>query len=228
MMNKIIIALDNKVEDGIRLVSRLNTPEMSEKIYGFKVGSLWLFEIGKEIINTLSDVKHQDHRIILDMQKWGTDIPDVVRKQVALTSTVPVDEIICCPMGAGMESLKAFVEEAIANDLKPICVLEMTQPRADEFLKYNSPTLILSEALLYGFRKFVIPATKPDKFKELFSSCGLYEFEKYATGFKTQGGQTKPMVDLGVTKFIVGRAVYEADDPIEAVNEIYDEINGVT
>ena len=52
MNNKIIVALDNEIRDGIHLVSKLNTPEMSEKIYGFKVGSLWLFERGKKIIHT--------------------------------------------------------------------------------------------------------------------------------------------------------------------------------
>lgn len=222
MKNKIIVALDNEVKDGIRLVSKLNTPEMSEKIYGFKVGSLWLFEIGKEIINTLNDVKHQDHKIILDMQKWGTDIPDVIRKQVALASSVPVDEIICCPMGAGAESLRAFGRECLSRNLKPICVVEMTQPEADSYLILNSHMCIFDDARMNGIKSFVIPATKHPKIELNYSSC-----EYYATGFKTQGGQTKHMVDFGVTKFIVGRAIYEADDPVGAVNEIYNEINGV-
>ena len=33
------------------------------------------------------------------------------------------------------------------------------------------------------------------------------------------------MVDFGVTKFIVGRAVYEAKNPISAIEDIYKEIN---
>ena len=44
------------------------------------------------------------------MQKWPTDIPDIVRKQVCrVAETGEVDELIACPMGGGKKSLEIFV-----------------------------------------------------------------------------------------------------------------------
>ena len=47
-----------------------------------------------------------------------------------------------------------------------------------------------------------------------------------ATGFKVQGGSLPRLRDLGVTEFIVGRAIYDTKDPVQAVIDLSKEING--
>lgn len=237
MNNQIIIAMDNEIPDGIRLISKLRT---SEQVYGYKIGSLWILDRGMNILKSIRDILNEvnsSQKIILDMQKWGTDIPDIIKKQVEKVAPY-VDELICCPMGAGSESLKMFAKTCIDNNIKPICVLEMTHPKSESYLDviYYYSYQILDHALSYGITDFVIPATKEPKIEikkeiyERFKDKKLFEKKYvnfYATGFKTQGGQTKPMVDFGVTKFIVGRAVYESPAPISQIELIYKEINEV-
>lgn len=217
--NKIIIAMDNRVGDGLELVGKTMD---SSKVYGYKIGSLWILEDG---IQTLIDLKETalegtDKKIVLDMQKWGTDIPAVVERQVQYVAPF-IDELIACPMGGGRESLKAFAASCIDAGIKPICVIKMTQPEAGRYLRSNAALMIYEDAIQSGISSFVIPATKDPRDLSFMKSG-----EKYATGFKVHGGQTKPMVEFGVSKFIVGRAVYEAESPTNAIDSIYDEISG--
>lgn len=220
--NKIIVAMDNTIPEGMRLIAKTCN---NEGVYGYKIGSLWILDNGISILKSVKDLlesKNSHCKIILDMQKWGTDIPSIVAKQVSKVAKY-VDELIVCPMGGGKDSLKAFIDNCYAYDIKSICVLSMTQPNADSYLIESSAELIYNDAKYFGNYSYVIPATK-DSLKLNF--IGMSD-EKYATGFKTQGGQTKPMVDFGVTKFIVGRVIYEVENSEEAINNIVQEINGV-
>ncbi len=234
MKNQIIIAMDMEISEGMNLIQNLERyPKIQKMIYGYKIGSLWILERGIEILKEVQYelTKHMlSGKIILDMQKWGTDIPDIIKKQVEKVAPY-IDELICCSMGAGSESLKMFAETCLENNIKPICVLEMTHPFSDKYLINGSYSLILEDAISYNIHDFVIPATK----KPYEGHKWLFDFyrdkrihiTKYATGFKTQGGQVKLMVDFGVTKFIVGRAIYEAENPIKVIEDIYKEINNV-
>lgn len=227
MKNQIIVAMDNEIQDGIELIAKT---ECSNEVYGYKVGSLWILDKGIQILKDLKSTILYDSnkKIILDMQKWGTDIPDIIKKQVEKVAPY-VDELICCSMGAGSESLKMFAKTCIDNNIKPICVLEMTHPYSSKYLDEYYYKCLLNDALMNEINSFVIPATKEielDKIDLFEFFKGKYNIEKYATGFKVQGGQVKPMIDVGVTKFIVGRAIYEAEDPIKAIEDTYKEING--
>ncbi len=231
MKNQIIPAMDMSIPDGMKMMAKIRT---HEEIYGYKFGSLWILERGVDVLRSVSDMLREvssKHKIILDMQKWGTDTPDIVTKQVNYVAPL-IDEAIVCPMGGGRQSLRAFADACINNTIKPICVLEMTQPESGRYLRENSYINILDDAIEFGISDFVIPATKEPKtgmipvLRNWFPNGFEGTVNFYATGFKAQGGQTKPMVDFGVTKFIVGRAVYEAENPIQAIEDIYKEING--
>ena len=232
MKNQIIVAMDMEIPEGIELMSEIRT---SEQIYGYKVGSLWILERGIDILRILRghlNSVNSSQKIILDMQKWGTDIPDIIKKQVEKVAPY-VDELICCSMGAGNESLKMFAETCFENKVNPICVLEMTHPKSDSYLKKKTYIDILDNAIDFGISDFVIPATKEPKLEIIpilsnwFPNGFKGTVNFYATGFKVQDGQIKPMVDFGVTKFIIGRAVYEAEDPLKEIEDIYKEINEV-
>jgi len=223
MKNQIIIEMDMEIEDGLKL---MRETQLRDEIYGYKINSLWILERG---INILHYCKEHfiGKKIILDMQKWGTDTPDIIKKQVEKVAPY-VDELICASMGGGSESLKMFAKTCFENKIKPICVLEMTHPESDKYLDGNYFKCLLNDAVSSEIKSFVIPATKKmtkDKI-ELFKFFeNKVKIEKYANGFKVQGGQTKPMVDFGVTKFIVGRTVYESENPIKEIEDIYNAIN---
>lgn len=222
MNNKIIIAMDNSIEDGMKMIAK--TCNLNG-VYGYKIGSLWILDNGIDILNSVRNLlesKKSNCVIILDMQKWGTDIPSIVRKQVDKVAPF-VEELIVCPMGGGHDSLEAFIEACNRQNIKPISVVKMTQPNADSYLNEASAQGIYLDSISAGCNSFVIPATKDPSDLDFINNAELY-----ATGFKTQGGKTKPMVKFGVTRFIVGRAVYESENPLEVITEILAEINGET
>lgn len=211
--------MDNSIKDGVELIAKT---ECSEELYGYKIGSLWILDTGIQILKDLKNtiLKDSNKKLILDMQKWGTDIPDIVTKQVNKVAPY-VDELIVCPMGGGRQSLKAFSVACTKNNIKPICVIEMTHPESESYLELNYWMNIYKDAIEFGINSFVIPSTKNPKIIK------RPDVELYATGFKTQGGQTKLMKEAGVSKYIVGRGVYESPDPIKSIQDIYKEINGV-
>ena len=229
--NKIVIAMDNNIDDGLKLLETINEdPDLKNKIYGVKIGSLWVLEKGIEIVKNVHEKIWEDCAIILDMQKWPTDIPDIVKKQVCrVAETGRVDELIACPMGGGKKSLEAFVVSCKDARIRPLCVLEMTHPESDAYLKTASYKDILYDAGSLGIDGFIIPATKDPKTEikwHIQTAFPKLLYDLYATGFKVQGGQAEPMRRFGVSRYIIGRAIYEAENPRDAIYSAYDEING--
>ena len=228
--NKIIIAMDNDIDDGLKLLETINDdPGLKNKIYGVKIGSLWVLEKGVDIVKDVKNKIWEDCTIILDMQKWPTDIPDIVKKQVyRVAETNVVDELIACPMGGGKKSLEAFVASCKDTGMRPLCVLEMTHPESDTYLKTASYKDILYDAGGMGIDGFIIPATKDPKTEikwHIQTAFPKLLYDLYATGFKVQGGQAEPMRRFGVNKFIIGRAIYEAENVDNAIEDAYEEIN---
>ena len=230
--NKIIIAMDNDINDGLRLLEIINKDQdLKKKVYGVKIGSLWVLEKGIDILKNVKDKVWRDCNIILDMQKWPTDIPDVVKKQVhRVAETGVVNELIACPMGGGKKSLEAFVHSCKDGGMRPLCVLEMTHPESDVYLITSSYKYVLYDAGSLGIDGFIIPATKDPKTEikwHIETAFPKLPYDLYAIGFKVQGGQAEPMRRFGVSRYIIGRAIYEAEDPVKAINDAYDEINGI-
>ncbi len=229
--NKIILALDNNIDDGMDLVEKIESNrEIVEMIYGYKVGSLWILEEGLEVVQDLYGIV-DDHVVILDMQKWPTDLPEFVRKQVdKVVSTDAVDELIACPMGGGRKSLESFVIGCKEGGIRPLCVLEMTHPDSDSYLKHGAWIDILHDAATFGIDGFVIPSTKEPKQEikiYLNTECPKFTYDLYTTGFEAQEGSLVTMIKFGVSRYIIGRGIYEAKDPEQTIINIYNEINGI-
>ncbi len=222
-MNKIIVSLDMSKERAFSVIKTLEPVESF--LAGYKVGSLLVYENG---LGVISEIKNRtDVRIIYDGQKLATDIPNITELQVMLIAFSGADEIIACPMGAGNETLKSFAKACFRYNAVPVCVVEMTHPGASRYLGKFISSMILKDALAFGIKNFVYPATKPEilRFHKNIDAFGGKDITIKSTGFKVQGGLLSQLKELGVTEFIVGRAVYEAEDPVRAVKELFNEIN---
>lgn len=220
--NKIIPALDVNVSQVYTLVDKLE--ETKSEIAGYKIGSLLVMRHGIEVLEDLKGMT--DLPIIYDGQKFGTDIPDIIKKQVELLATIGIDQLIIAPQGAGRESLKMFTETCKEYHIEPICVVKMTHLNADCYLQAHVDVDIFGDAKHYGIKKFVFPATKPE-ILEIYNKIPYLDGTEtlMATGFKVQGGKTEQLRDLGVTEFIVGRVIYQAKYPLQVVKDISEEIN---
>lgn len=230
--NKIILALDNRIEDGLILIDmiRQNT-ELRQKLYGIKVGSIWVLEEGIDIVQEVNSRIWEDCEIIVDMQKWPTDIPEIVTKQVCrVAETGCVTELVSSPMGGGRSSLEAFVKSCNDGGIRPICELEMTHSGSDSYLRSGSYKDILYDAAFFGIDGFILPATKTPKLEirwHLETAFPKLSVEFYTTGYRV-GEDTEQMIRYGISRYIIGRYIYEAKDPIAAINTAYDDINGIS
>lgn len=229
IQNQIIVALDNDIEDGLKLIEIIeDDSDLMRKIYGYNIGSMWVLDRG---LNVLDDVWGSKLNIILDMQKWPTDIPEIVAKQVnKVAKKKCVDELIVCPMGGGKKSLEALVTTCKDNDIRPLCVLEMTHSESDSYLKLGAWIDILHDAATLGVDGYIIPATKqPREEIKMYLKTDFpnLSYDLYTTGYKVQGGQAEPMKKFGVTKFIIGRTIYDAENIVQAIDSSYNEINGI-
>lgn len=229
-LNKIIVALDTDISDGINIVEQIeDNDELKDMIYGYKVGSLWILEEGLSAVEDLSLNLPDERAIILDMQKWPTDMPTIVAKQIDKVADMGcVNELIGCPMGGGIKSFETFIESCQDNCIRPLVVLEMTHPGSDSWLSDKYSMSILNVAAENGVDGYIIPATKFPKpeIKEILESkysdiCA----EFYTIGYKVQGGQARPMIDYGVTKFIIGSFIYESYNIEGAIRNAFNDIN---
>ena len=230
--NRIVIALDNEIKDGLKLIDTINKDkELRKMIYGVKVGSLWALEVGIDIVVDVHSRIWDDCNLILDMQKWPSDKPKIVAKQVDMvSSTGAVDEMIANPIGGGRKSLESFAKGCIDGGMRPLCMLEMTHSESDSYLKPQYWTDILIDALSFDIDGFIVPAAKAPReeikiyIQENFPNL-LYDL--YATGFKMQSGLTETLRKFGVSKYIIGRSIYEVNDVGKAIRSVYEEINRI-
>jgi orotidine-5'-phosphate decarboxylase len=230
--NQIIIALDDDINEGLKLLEMISKDKSLQKmIYGVKVGSLWVLQRSISIVKEVRNKVWDECIVMLDMQKWPTDIPDFVKKQVSIVAgTNSIQELVACPMGGGKKSLQAFVESCKNNGIRSICVLEMSHPDCDSYLKPAYFKYILYDAGSFGIDGFIIPATKEPRLEikwHLETAFPNLKYELYSLGFNIQGGQIEDMRKFGVSKYIIGRSIYEAEDPICSIKSIYGEINGI-
>jgi len=215
----IIIALDLPLSEAGSLVQKLKPIE--DKIAGYKVSSLNAIEHGLKV--TVSELrKFTEKPIIYDHQKGCTDIPKIAERQVKLAAECGVNSFIAVPLGAGGETLTAFVNACNETSMIPIVLLSMTQPGADDYLKENTPDLVFEKAKELGVKYFVAPGNKPDKIAELKSKMDADMFIT-SPGIGAQGGGCEKAVQAGTDYPIVGRAIYEAEDPVAAVEELYEQ-----
>jgi orotidine-5'-phosphate decarboxylase len=212
----IIPALDLPIGEAVELVKGLDSVE--DKIAGYKISSLHALDCGLRA--AVSELRvFTDLPIIYDHQKGATDIPAIAARQVELAADCGVNAFIGVPLGAGSKTLEGFVDACKDSDLLPIILLEMTHPNANDYLKEGAAKDIFEKASELGVNYFVAPGNKPEKLREYRNWVG----DSYITspGIGAQGGQAAEAVQAGTDYPIIGRAIYQAENPVAVIEEIY-------
>ena len=226
-------ALDVTLDAAVHLVQQVRNEKAA--IVGLKVGSLLVAEHG---LAKVRDVLDCGLPLILDMQKWCTDIPSIVREQVKLAARNGIQAVIGAPLGAGSNpdpgspgALEAFVDSCREHSITPIVVVEMTQPGANAFLRDGASEALAMRLCELGVEMIVAPGNKPERlvgYRRLFSARGS-EVRIVSPGVGPQStgdavADAAAAVKAGTDYVVVGRAVYTADDPAEMVRRIYARI----
>lgn len=218
----LIPSLDLKLDKATELITKL--ADVEDKIAAYKMSSLQVMERG--LLEATEELKaYTSLPIIYDHQKASTDIPSIVKSQVELVASFGVDVFIAVPQGAGSKTLESFVKTCKAKGILPVVLLEMTHPEADDYLEEDAPNRIFDTAVELGVKYFVVPGNKTEKIIKY--RCWADKMDKniklMSPGIGAQGGTAEEAVKAGVDYPIVGRAIYNAEDPAGIVEKMYAE-----
>jgi orotidine-5'-phosphate decarboxylase len=114
----------------------------------------------------------------------------------------------------GKDSLLACAKSAEAYGADLFVVTEMSHPGAELFMAPLAEQMarLAAEVNATGV---VAPATRPDKIKRIRSIIG--ERIIISPGVGAQGGSPTAAIQAGADYLIVGRSIYQAEDPIDSV-----------
>jgi len=243
---KIISSLDVESKQEIRRI--VDVLAGDERVAGYKIGFVLGLRYGLEEIVDLIKSRDPDKTIMYDHQKGGTDIPDVGVKFATTLSRAGIDTAILFPL-SGPATLASWIDAFNMANITAIVGGYMTHPKftvgEGGYIADNAATWgIYRDAVNLGVRSFVMPGNKKEVTQEILMhvSDALLSYRDsddhlpdgvadqklttvYCPGFKFQGGNIQEMDEIFGNKNIqwypiVGRAIYQADNPRKAVDEL--------
>lgn len=205
---RLIVALDIKDEKrALELATKLK-----DHVDAYKVNYPLALSCGMEIVEKLSAL----NPVICDFKV--ADIPNTNRLIVEEVFKRGAQGVIVHGF-VGRDSVKACVDAAKGNDV--IVVSEMSHPGGLEFTQ-PAADKILEMAVESGATGLIAPATRPERVAHIRSKVGNLKI--IATGVGAQGGSAKEAIKAGADFIIVGRRLYNAENPVEEAEKIIAEM----
>jgi orotidine-5'-phosphate decarboxylase len=140
------------------------------------------------------------------------DIPNTNRLIAEQVFDAGFDAIICHGF-TGKDTVQACVDVAADYGGSCFVVAEMSHPGATQFFHGGTAEKIAGLAVECGADGIIAPATRPERVKALRAIVGNRKI--LSPGVGAQGGDAA-MVARIVDGIIVGRAIYDAEDPAAA------------
>ncbi len=203
-MPGLILALD--VVEPQRAMDILK--KTSQYIDFVKIGWPLVMNAGMEIVNRASKIK----KVICDFKV--ADIPNTTRLIVGTAKKFNASGIIVHGF-VGEDSVRAAVEEA--GDMDVYVVAEMSHPGALNFMQQHADKIV-EIAKRAGAKGLIAPATRPQRIKELRKIAG--DLLILSPGVGAQGGKINDTIEAGADYIIVGRSIYNAENPAEEARKI--------
>jgi orotidine-5'-phosphate decarboxylase len=180
-----------------------------------KINYPLVLSCGTDIITDLSRNAH----IICDFKV--ADIPNTNRLIVEQAFRLGASGVIVHGF-VGHDSVEACVKAAEDGDV--FVVTEMSHPGGVEFTQ-NAADQLVQLALEAGARGIIAPATRPGRLGEIKKSSGNLLI--LSPGVGAQGGTAGDAIKAGADYIIVGRSIYQAEDPRAAAEKLATEISSV-
>ncbi|MBZ9571017.1 orotidine-5'-phosphate decarboxylase [Methanobrevibacter sp. TMH8] len=210
--NNIILAMD--------LMDLLNAYEVAEAIAEdintIKIGYPLTLAEGLKSIQIFKE--NFNFKVICDYKV--ADIPETNSKIADLSFDAGADAIITHGF-VGKDSVEACVDIANSYGGDVFLLTEMSHPGAKMFLQPVADE-IAKMGLDMGIKNYVAPSTRIDRLSDIRNIVGNDSFI-ISPGVGTQGGDPKDTLKYA-DALIIGRSIYEADNPKTALDEISDSI----
>jgi orotidine-5'-phosphate decarboxylase len=140
------------------------------------------------------------------------DIPNTNRLIAEQVFDAGFSSIICHGF-TGKDAVQACVDVAADYGGSCFVVAEMSHPGAPLFFHGGAAEKIASLAIECGADGIIAPATRPERVKVLRNIVGRRKI--LSPGIGAQGGDAAAVAAI-VDGIIIGRAIYEAEDPAAA------------
>ena len=208
---RLVLALDET--DGKKALSVVES--VSEYIDAVKINWPLVLTAGPEMITRLSEVSE----VICDFKV--ADIPNTVSLIVSNAVKRGASAVIVHAF-TGDDSLRAAVEAA--NGAEIYAVTEMSHPGAKMFTAQHAEEMA-KLGVECGASGFIAPATRPDRIKAIRAVVG--DKKILSPGVGAQGGSASSAIQAGADYVIVGRAIYNSEDPKAVARTVCEDIRTV-
>lgn len=210
--NNIILAMDlMDLKEAERVCESIN-----EYIDTIKIGYPLTLAEGLSTIGFFKD--NFDYKVICDYKV--ADIPATNEKIANQTFDAGADAIICHGF-VGSDSVDACKTSAEDHGGEIFLLTEMSHPGAIKFLQPNADE-IARMGVEMGNTNYVAPSTRPERLSEIRDIVGKDAF-MISPGVGTQGGDPRETLKYS-NALIIGRSIYNAEDPEKATKDIVDSI----
>ncbi len=208
--SRLILALDETNREKALFVAKT----VGDIVDAVKINYPLVLSCGIDIISEISKKAH----VICDFKV--ADIPNTNRLIVEEAFRRGASGIIVHGF-VGHDSVEACVKAAGDGDV--FVVTEMSHPGGIEFTQKVADQLVrlASEA---GARGIIAPATRPGRLSEIKALAGNLLI--LSPGVGAQGGSAADAIKSGADYIIVGRSIYQADDPRAAAEKLAHEVEG--
>ena len=211
--NNLILALDVGSEsEAIEICDSIK-----DYIDTIKIGYPLALAEGLGIINKLKD--KFGFKVICDFKV--ADIDATNSKICDETFKAGADAIICHGF-VGSDSVQACLDVANKYEKELFLLTEMSHPGAKMFLQKNADA-IAQMGVDMGITNYVAPATRLDRLADIRRIVGKDAYI-ISPGVGKQGGDGKKTLEIS-NAIIVGRSIYESDNPKEACKELINSLD---
>ncbi|MDD1769113.1 MAG: orotidine-5'-phosphate decarboxylase [Methanomassiliicoccales archaeon] len=208
---RLILALDEIREDkAISVVERVR--DYADAI---KINWPLVLSTSPGIITRISKLSD----VICDFKV--ADIPNTNRLIVQQAVALGASGVIVHGF-TGRDSVKAAVEAARGAEV--FVVTEMSHPGGEEFIAPVAERLA-ELAVECGASGVIAPATRPERIRAIRGIVGRLKI--LSPGVGAQGGIAADAIANGADSVIVGRSIYNAQDPRDAARGICEQVAAV-
>jgi orotidine-5'-phosphate decarboxylase len=207
---RLILALDVTSRERALFLTDL----LKDRFDAIKIGYPLILSSGLGIVQEISKLAP----VIADLKV--ADIPNTNRLICEAVLEKGASGIIAHAF-PGMDSLMACIDCTAAYGADLYVVTEMSHPGAEQFMAPLAENLARL-AVDVNAAGVIAPATRPEKIKLIRSIIGNRMI--ISPGVGAQGGSALQAIRAGADYLIVGRSVFEAEDPKEAAKKVFLEI----